>query len=148
MEICSKNITNGFGRKNKISLTCINWIKTLKVIIEKPKCIFLLSMKKISSQEYSKLKLKPQKSRTVTNGRFYGYKNLIKAKNAEVYSLMKRILQNSPDVYVSDYFKTEHQVSKINPQQNPMIGETELVSWTTPKGYSSKVFFTNLKILT
>ena len=42
--------------KIKFRLTRINWIKILEVSTEMQKCIFLLLMKTINNQEFSKLK--------------------------------------------------------------------------------------------
>ena len=135
-----KNITNGFGRKNKISFDMYQLDKDIKSYNRKTEMYLFAFNEENKQSGIFKTKIEASKNpEQLQMGDFYGYKNLIKAKNAEVYSYTKESYKNSPDVYVSDYFKTEHQVSKINPQQNSYNwGTAELVSWTTPKGYSSK----------
>ncbi|WDT67298.1 alpha/beta hydrolase family protein [Cloacibacterium sp. TD35] len=135
-----KNITNGFGRKNKISFDMYQLDKDIKSYNRKTEMYLFAFNEENKQSGIFKSKIEASKNPELLQmGDFYGYKNLIKAKNAEVYSYTKESFQNSPNVYVSDYFKTEHQVSKINPQQNSYNwGTAELVSWTTPKGYSSK----------
>ena len=135
-----KNITNGFGRKNKISFDMYQLDKDIKSYNRKTEMYLFAFNEENKQSGIFKTKIEASKNpEQLQMGDFYGYKNLIKAKNAEVYSYTKESYKNSPDVYVSDYFKTEHQVSKINPQQNSYDwGTAELVSWTTPKGYSSK----------
>ena len=69
----------------------------------------------------------------------YSFGMLQKAKNSDEYIYTKGNYQHSPDLYVSSDLKKETRLSAINPQQSQYNwGTAELVSWTTPKGYSSK----------
>ena len=64
---------------------------------------------------------------------------LTKAKDADVYLYDKGKYVNSPDVYLTKNFKNITKLSNTNPQQsNYNWGNTELVSWTTPKGFKSE----------
>ncbi|WAC39923.1 prolyl oligopeptidase family serine peptidase [Pedobacter sp. SL55] len=67
------------------------------------------------------------------------FSSLVKAKDADLFIYDKGSYINSPDVYISKDFKTATKLSSTNPQQaNYNWGTTELVKWTTPKGYKSE----------
>ena len=135
-----KNITNGFGRKNKISFDTYQLDKDIRSFNRNAE-MYLFAFNEDNKQSgIFKTKIATAKNpEQLQMGDFYGYKNLMKAKNAEVYSYTKETYQEAPNVYISDDFKTENKISEINPQQNQYNwGTTELISWTTPKGYQSK----------
>ena len=135
-----KNITNGFGRKNKISFDTYQLDKDIRSFNRNAE-MYLFAFNEDNKQSgIFKTKIATAKNpEQLQLGDFYGYKNLMKAKNAEVYSYTKETYQEAPNVYISDNFKTESKVSNINAQQNQYNwGTTELISWTTPKGYQSK----------
>jgi dipeptidyl aminopeptidase/acylaminoacyl peptidase len=135
-----KNITNGFGRKNKISFDTYQLDKDIRSFNRNVE-MYLFAFNEDNKQSgIFKTKIATAKNpEQLQMGDFYGYKNLMKAKNAEVYSYTKETYQEAPNVYISDNFKTESKISNINAQQSQYNwGTTELISWTTPKGYQSK----------
>ena len=135
-----KNITNGFGRKNKISFDTYQLDKDIRSFNRNVE-MYLFAFNEDNKQSgIFKTKIATAKNpEQLQMGDFYGYKNLMKAKNAEVYSYTKETYQEAPNVYISDNFKTENKISNINAQQSQYNwGTTELISWTTPKGYQSK----------
>ena len=135
-----KNITNGFGRKNKISFDTYQLDKDIRSFNRNAE-MYLFAFNEDNKQSgIFKTKIATAKNPELLQmGDFYGYKNLMKAKNAEVYSYTKETYQKAPNVYISDNFKTENKISEINPQQSQYNwGTTELIAWTTPKGYQSK----------
>ena len=135
-----KNITNGFGRKNKISFDTYQLDKDIRSFNRNVE-MYLFAFNEDNKQSgIFKTKIATAKNPELLQmGDFYGYRNLVKAKNAEVYSYTKETYQEAPNVYISDNFKTENKISNINAQQSQYNwGTTELISWTTPKGYQSK----------
>jgi dipeptidyl aminopeptidase/acylaminoacyl peptidase len=67
------------------------------------------------------------------------FSSLVKAKDADLFIYDKGSYIKSPDVYLSKDFKTATKLSNTNPQQaNYNWGTSELVNWTTPKGYKSQ----------
>lgn len=135
-----KNITNGFGRKNKISFDTYQLDKDIRSFNRNAEMyLFAFNEENKQSGIFKTKILSAKNPELLQMGDFYGYKNLVKAKNAEVYSYTKETYQEAPNVYISDNFKTESKISNINAQQNQYNwGTTELISWTTPKGYQSK----------
>ena len=135
-----KNITNGFGRKNKISFDTYQLDKDIRSFNRNAEMYLFAFNEENKQSGIFKTKIATAKNpEQLQMGDFYGYKNLVKAKNAEVYSYTKETYLEAPNVYISDDFKTENKISEINPQQSQYNwGNTELISWTTPKGYQSK----------
>lgn len=135
-----KNITNGFGRKNKISFDTYQLDKDIRSFNRNAEMYLFAFNEENKQSGIFKTKIATAKNpEQLQMGDFYGYKNLVKAKNAEVYSYTKETYLEAPNVYISDDFKTENKISEINPQQSQYNwGTTELISWTTPKGYQSK----------
>ena len=135
-----KNITNGFGRKNKISFDTYQLDKDIRSFNRNAEMYLFAFNEENKQSGIFKTKIATAKNpEQLQMGDFYGYKNLVKAKNAEVYSYTKETYQEAPNVYISDNFKTENKISEINPQQSQYNwGTTELIAWTTPKGYQSK----------
>ena len=135
-----KNITNGFGRKNKISFDTYQLDKDIRSFNRNAEMYLFAFNEENKQSGIFKTKIATAKNpEQLQMGDFYGYKNLMKAKNAELYSYTKETYQEAPNVYISDNFKTENKISEINPQQNQYNwGTIELISWKTPKGYQSK----------
>lgn len=135
-----RNITNGFGRKNKISFDTYQLDKDIRSFNRSAEMYLFAFNEENKQSGIFKTKISSAKNPELLQmGDFYGYKNLVKAKNAEVYSYTKETYQQAPNVYISDNLKAENRISEINPQQSQYNwGSTELISWTTPKGYQSK----------
>ncbi len=64
------------------------------------------------------------------------YTNALKAKDADVFLFSRNNYTESPNVYVTrNAFRTQEQLTDINPQQNGYNwGTAELVHWTTATG--------------
>jgi dienelactone hydrolase len=135
-----KNITNYFGRKNKISFDTYQLDKDIRSLNRNVEMYLFAFNEENKQSGIFKTKIATAKNpEQLQMGDFYGYKNLVKAKNAEVYSYTKETYQEAPNIYISDNFKKENKISEINPQQNQYNwGTTELIAWKTPKGYQSK----------
>lgn len=134
-----KNITIGFGRSNNITLR-IERINTEERFFKNNEKLLFdgfnnatkengLFRKAINSNKAPE-QIVMEKSK---------FSMLVKAKYADMFIYDKGSYIKSPDVYVSKDFKTATRLSNTNPQQaNYNWGTTELVKWTTPKGYKSE----------
>ncbi len=134
-----RNITNGFGRKNKITFDTYDLDKDIKSLNRKASIylsafdntskangIFRTSIQ--SSSDPVKLQME----------NVWGYRSLQKAKNSEEYILVKESYTGSPNIFTTSDFSEQQKLSNTNQQQNIYNwGTSELVSWTTPKGHSS-----------
>ncbi|WP_294312170.1 prolyl oligopeptidase family serine peptidase [uncultured Chryseobacterium sp.] len=135
-----RNITNGFGRKNKITFETYDLDKDIKSLNRKSSIylsafdnttkangIFKTSIR--SNADPVKVKMED----------VWGYRSLQKAKNADEYILIKESYTRSPDVFATSDFAVQQKLSSTNPQQALYNwGTGELVRWTTPKGNSSE----------
>jgi dipeptidyl aminopeptidase/acylaminoacyl peptidase len=143
-----KNITNGFGKENKITFRYDRPEFENRFERNGPDNKFLKANETVLLTSFNNL--------TKENG-FYRksigaiknpelvvmakskYSNLVKAKDADVYIFEKANYVESPNVYITTDFKAENKLSSTNPQQqNYNWGTAELVKWTTPKGYQSE----------
>ncbi|MEX8547251.1 MAG: prolyl oligopeptidase family serine peptidase [Mucilaginibacter sp.] len=143
----ASNLTNGFGRKNKLIFRYPTPNRRMnaagneeeKAIPTKKPLLFLVQNEEnkqwgIYKKTFASNKT-PEKILMVP----YSFGALQKAKNSDAYIYTKANYQHSPDLYVSTDLKKEVKLSAINPQQSQYNwGTAELVSWTTPKGYPSK----------
>jgi len=134
-----RNITNGFGRKNKLTFDTYDLDKDVKSINRKS-TIYLSAFDNISKangifktsihSDTDPVKIKMEN--------VWGYRTLQKAKNAEEYILVKESYTDSPDIFSTSDFSSQQKLSNTNPQQRLYNwGTDELVNWTTPKGNSS-----------
>lgn len=66
----------------------------------------------------------------------WSYQNIIKAHDARVYAYLRGNFQHPNDIYLTrNSFKTQQQLSAINPQQKDYNwGSVELVHWTAYDG--------------
>ncbi|MDQ1160772.1 dipeptidyl aminopeptidase/acylaminoacyl peptidase [Chryseobacterium sp. SORGH_AS 447] len=134
-----RNITNGFGRKNKITFETYDLDKDIKSLNRKSPIylsafdnttkangIFKTSIR--SNGDPVKVKMED----------VWGYRSLQKAKYADEYILVKESYIQSPDIFVTSDFSVQQKLSSTNPQQSLYNwGTGELVHWTTPKGNTS-----------
>ncbi len=134
-----RNITNGFGRKNKITFDTYALDKDIKSLNRKS-TIYLSAFDNTSKangifktsihSNADPVKIKMEN--------VWGYRSLQKAKNAEEYILVKESYTDSPDIFATSDFSEQQKLSSTNPQQNIYNwGTDELVQWTTPKGNTS-----------
>ena len=142
----AKNITNNFGRDNKITL---RYEKTQQdnrfergadaKFVKANELLWLNGFNNLTKENgfYRKNAGTVKNPDMVVMGK-NKYSNLLKAKEADVYIFDKANYVASPDVYVTTDFKAESKLTATNPQQaNYNWGTAELVKWTTPKGYQS-----------
>jgi hypothetical protein len=118
-----KNITNGFGRKNKISFDTYQLDKDIRSFNRNAE-MYLFAFNEDNKQSgiFKTKILSAKNPELLQMGDFYGYKNLVKAKNAEVYSYTKETYQEAPNVYISDNFKTENKISKSTSTKPIQLG--------------------------
>lgn len=134
-----RNITNGFGRKNKITFDTYDLDKDIKSLHRKSS-IYLSAFDNTSKANgIFKTTIQSGKDPVkVQMENVWGYRTLQKAKNAEEYILVKESYTDSPNIFATSDFSNQQKLSNTNPQQsNYNWGTDELVNWTTPKGNSS-----------
>lgn len=143
----AKNITNNFGRDNKITLRYERTQQDNRFergadtkFVKANELLWLNGFNNSTKENgfYRKNAGTVKNPDLVVMGK-NKYSNLLKAKEADVYIFDKGNYVASPDVYVTTDFKLETKLSATNPQQaNYNWGTAELVKWTTPKGYQSE----------
>ncbi len=140
----SQNITNGFGRKNSITLRVTPMKKRSPRgdddgIKEKQLLYFDAFHTLTKENGFYKKQLGASGDPSLVVMGPYNYSAPIAAKDAQVFIYEKSNYALSPDLYVTTDFKKETRLSAINPQQSQYNwGTAELVKWTTPKGYASE----------
>lgn len=135
----STNLTNGFGRRNKLEFRYSPTDNEEKFIPSK-KMLWLITQNDEDKQwGYYKKALEAAGDPVKVVTAPMAYSGLVKAKNADAFIYTKSSYTQSPDLYVSADLKKETKFSAINQQQAQYNwGTAELVQWTTPKGYKSK----------
>ncbi|MEO5909282.1 MAG: prolyl oligopeptidase family serine peptidase [Pelobium sp.] len=133
-----KNITNGFGRKNEITLRYVKLDPEKKSI--SPKETILLSALNHKTKQngfFNKDMSKPADPIKLIMAN-YSFSRPQKAKNGETLIYEKGNYESSPNLYVTNNFSKEDKLTATNPQQGTYNwGTATLVHWTTPKGYKS-----------
>ena len=143
----AKNITNNFGRDNKITLRYQRTQQDNRFergadtkFVKANELVWLDGFNNVTKENgfYRKNVGTVKNPDLVVMGKTK-YSNLLKAKDADVYIFDKGNYVASPDVYVTSDFKTDTKLTATNPQQASYNwGTAELVKWTTPKGYQSE----------
>jgi dipeptidyl aminopeptidase/acylaminoacyl peptidase len=144
----SRNVTNGDGRRNKVTYRYIDLEghslpasrRSQDEPIELNKPIYLSLFDHLTKENgIAQVNPKTGKSfKTITKGPFT-YRQLKAPKGISTFIYTKENYEKSPDLYVSSDFNKEIQLSSINQQQKDYNwGTTELVKWTTPKGYEAE----------
>lgn len=133
-----KNVTNGYGRQNKITLR-YQKLDPEEVFIKKGTS-WLDAFNNVTKENgFFKKDLGNTKNPELVVMAKFKYSDLVKAKNADRVVYEKANYTNSPNVFSSLDLKAEVKLSSTNPQQqNYNWGTAELVKWTTPKGYKSE----------
>lgn len=133
------NFTNGIGRKQKITLRYLNTDFEQKFIPAK-QMLWLRAQNEENKQwGYYCKAIGSNKAPEKVIMAPMEYSPLVKAKHADNFIYTKSSYEQSPDIYVSANLKKETRLSAINPQQAQYNwGTAELISWTTPKGHTSK----------
>ncbi|KPE51951.1 prolyl oligopeptidase family serine peptidase [Chryseobacterium indologenes] len=134
-----RNITNGFGRKNKITFDTYSLDKDIKSINRKSSVY--LSAFDNTSKANGIFKTSVGSNADPVKIQMedvWGYRSVQKAKNAEEYIVTKESYTHSPDIFATSDFLKQQKLSTTNPQQSLYNwGTDELVRWTTPKGNTS-----------
>jgi len=142
-----KNITNGFGRENKITFRYERVIPENRLernvdtkFVKANELVWLDGFNNETKESgFYRKNVGSVKAPDLVVMAKVKYSDLLKAKDADVYIYDKASYVASPNVYVTTDFKTETKLTSTNPQQqNYNWGTAELVKWTTPKGYSSQ----------
>jgi dipeptidyl aminopeptidase/acylaminoacyl peptidase len=133
-----KNVTNGFGRQNKITLRYQKLDNEERFI--KKGSSWLDAFNTVTKENgFFKKDLGNTKDPELAIMAPFKFSDLVKAKNADRYVYEKASYTQSPNVFTSLDLKSEVKLSATNPQQqNYNWGTAELVKWTTPKGYKSE----------
>ncbi|WP_294302439.1 prolyl oligopeptidase family serine peptidase [uncultured Chryseobacterium sp.] len=134
-----RNITNGFGRKNKITFETYDLDKDIKSVNRKSTVYLSAFDNTTKANGIFKTSIRsngyPVKIKMED---IWGYRSLQKAKNTDEYILVKESYTQSPDIFVTSDFSVQQKLSSTNPQQSLYNwGTGELVHWTTPKGNTS-----------
>lgn len=125
-----ENLTEGAGRKNKVSLRYIKTDPESRFVKNDDE--MLLSAFDNTTKEHGFYKIEKNSLATLVMDK-YLFPVVKKAKDANEYLFVKSNFNTSPDLYVtSDEWKSEKRLSDINPQMREYNwGTSELVSWTT-----------------
>jgi len=135
-----KNLTNGFGRLNNITFRAERINPDFRFFTKKD-VLWLDAVNNATKESgFYRKAINDSKNPELVIMAPAKYSNLNKAKNADIYVYDKGDFLKSPDVYFSkDQLKTAVKLSNTNPQQSSYNwGTSELVKWTTPKGYKSE----------
>ncbi|MXV17961.1 S9 family peptidase [Hufsiella ginkgonis] len=148
-----KNITNGFGRKNLLTLRYSSFKKRTGGFggrgggaggddpLKEKQLVYLQAFNTVTKENgfYKKVLGTAGDPTLLTMGQVT-YGSPIAAKSVpSVIIFEKSSYVQSPDLYVTSDFKKETKLSATNPQQSGYNwGTAELVKWTTPKGYKSE----------
>ncbi|WP_316811495.1 alpha/beta hydrolase family protein [Pedobacter heparinus] len=134
-----KNITNGFGRQNKITFR-YEKLDPESRFLSKRGNIWLNAFNNLTKESgFYKKDIDNTKNPELVVMEKMKYSSLIKARDAEHLIFDKGNYTTSPNVFVSSDMKTQVKLSSTNPQQqNYNWGTAELVKWTTPKGYPAE----------
>lgn len=133
------NATNGYGRRNNLTLRYKKTNNEDKFIHLKSPVLFEAFNNTNKDAGYYEGTLSGKKDPVMLVMSANKYTGLSKARDADRYIYEKSSYSNSPNVFISTDLKSDKQISETNPQQNNYNwGTAELVKWTTPKGYASE----------
>lgn len=134
-----RNITKGFGRKNKITFDTYDLNEDIKSLNRKSS-IYLSAFdntSKASGIFKTTIQSNSDPVKLQMENR-WGYRSLQKAKDTDRYILVKESYTDSPNIFVTSDFSEQQKLSNTNQQQTLYNwGTNELVHWTTPKGNTS-----------
>lgn len=142
-----KNITNGFGRQNKITFRYERTEQPNRLdrssadkFVKANELLWLDGFNNVTKENgFYRKSASTVKNPDLVIMAKAKYSNLVKAKDADIYIYDKGSYVESPNVYITTDFKTETKLTNTNPQQqNYNWGTAELVKWTTPKGYAAE----------
>ncbi len=128
------NLTNGYGRRNKIHFDYIK-IDEDELFIDLKKPILLKAFHEFNKKSgYFKLSNEDDPSKLIFNEA--SFTSLKKAKNSDRLIWKRSTFKDYPNVWTSKIDLTsQKQVSDANPQQKKYLwGNVELVDWTSGDG--------------
>lgn len=134
-----KNITIGFGRSNNLTFR-VQRINTEARFFKRNETLLLSAFNNATKEDgfYTK-NINDNKLPELLVMDKAKFSSVTKARDAVYYIYDKGSYIQSPDVYISKDMKTGVKLSNTNLQQSNYVwGTTELVKWTTPKGYKSE----------
>lgn len=135
-----RNITRGYGRKNKITFQTYAPDPDIKTF-NRNTPHYISAFDHRTKQEGIYRMTIPGESdpEKIFMDDIRGMRSLQKAKNAEMYLYTKESHTESPDLYISHDLREERRLTATNPQQKEYNwGTAELVRWTTPSGKESE----------
>ncbi len=133
-----KNMTNGFGRKNKIEFRYVR-TDTMKRFFEPNEKILLRSQNKMNKEGgiYTMRTGEAEDPFLLTAGP-YSFSNPLKAKDNDRYLLMRSDVSTS-ELFVSDELKNLRQLTRVSDQQKDYNWLTaELIRWKMFDGKMSE----------
>jgi dipeptidyl aminopeptidase/acylaminoacyl peptidase len=134
-----KNLTNGYGRKNNITLKYVDLNPEEKGIVTKGTILLDAFNNSTKQNGFYQKEMGKSTDPILLALANYNYSRPQKAKNADVMIYEKSNYEQSPSLFVSTNFKQETKLAETNLQQKDYNwGTAELVKWTTPKGYKSE----------
>lgn len=139
-----ENITNLYGRSNRIVLRLLNIrkpaLRDKAVTLSKKERAILTSYNENNKENgFFELQLSKKNGLKEIIQDKYIYKSIQSDENNKKYIYTKENFNLSPNIFLSSDFKQEVELTNINAQQEKYNwGTAELVSWTTPKGYSAE----------
>lgn len=138
------NVTNGFGRENKIVLRTQLFRNTDPRVpfnvLNTKKPLLLTSFNEVTKENgFFNINLSKKNSLKEIIQSKNSYKRLISNESNSIFALTRENYVEYPDLYLTKDFSTFNKLTDINPQQkNYNWGTAELVKWTTPKGYAAE----------
>lgn len=139
-----ENITKGYGRTNKITLRVLDIKKpTLRpkaFTIDKKDNLLLTSFNETNKENgFFTLNIAKDNGPKEIIQDKYTYRSIQGDATNKTLIYIKENYSTSPNLYLSQVFKDEIELSDINPQQEKYNwGTAELVKWTTPKGHQAE----------
>ena len=135
----SKNLTNGIGRAQNITLRYTSLYPKEK-FIKADQTLYLKAFDNTSKKHgWYKKNISNVKNPQLVIMTGFNYSRPEMAKDADVLIYEKSNYLSPPDLYVSTGFSKEIKLSSINPQQNNYNwGTAELIKWKTPKGFTAE----------
>ncbi len=133
-------ITQGYGRKNKISLDYKNTDPEQFYFLSNKDLILYGQQEESNDMSIFRFNSGKKKALTVVESGPYIYGNPIVSLRSQALLFSKQNFQTYPDYYLTDKnFKSPRKITHINPQQTDYLwGEVEQVSWLSLDGEKLK----------
>jgi dipeptidyl aminopeptidase/acylaminoacyl peptidase len=137
------NLTNFYGAKHHIKFEVLYPGEVLSNVSDKKKIILTAFNKLNKDRGFFKTSINVQRDPELcTMGPFifsdwlegFPYGEPVKAKNADVYMVMRINAEEAPNYFITNDFKNFKQLSNIQPQKEYNWFTTELVHWKTFDG--------------